>query len=300
MDKVSGSDIWDVKSQEIGAADVVFALDPETSSWAKEGFTHDSNWYAYYILGFTAQQAAEMRWQENEFVPFIRWRFDNFLRSSKGHDFKWETFPAQYFKDLSYLFENSWLDPQNSWLNPPIGSWDVSNVVNIESMFADNHEFNQPLNGWDVGNVTNMMNVFNNATVFNQPLNLWNTSKVANMDSVFAYAESFNQRINEWDVKNVTDMKEMFFQAKSFDQNLGDWNISNVKDMNGIFTSSGMSAENLSLTFQGWAKLAKTKGVHPEINLGILPQSAGQMGTNGEAALQYLVEEHGWAFYAAT
>lgn len=292
MDKISGSDIWDVKSRGIGAADVVFALDSETSAWAKEGFTHDSNWYAYYVLGLTPQQAAEMRLQENEFVPFIRWRFNDFLRSPRGHNFEWEAFPAQYFTNLSYLFENS-------WLNPPVENWDVSNVVTIESMFEDNHGFNQPLNGWDVGNVTNMRSVFN-ATVFDQPLNSWNTSKVENMEAMFTCAESFNQPLNEWNVKNVTDMTEMFFQAKNFDQNLGDWNISNVKDMNGIFTSSGMSAKNLSLTFQGWGKLAKTKRVRPEINLGILPPTATQMGAEGKVALQYLVEEHGWIFYTQT
>ena len=41
--------------------------------------------------------------------------------------------------------------------------------------------FNQPLNKWDVSNVTNMDSMFAGATSFNQPLNNWNVSNVTNM-----------------------------------------------------------------------------------------------------------------------
>ena len=44
----------------------------------------------------------------------------------------------------------------NSGFNQPIGSWDVSNVTNMQQMFRSAVLFNQPLSNWDVGKVTNM------------------------------------------------------------------------------------------------------------------------------------------------
>ena len=38
-----------------------------------------------------------------------------------------------------------------------INNWDVSNVTNMNSMFANVNFFNKPLNNWDVSNVENMI-----------------------------------------------------------------------------------------------------------------------------------------------
>ena len=38
--------------------------------------------------------------------------------------------------------------------------WNVSNVVNMSSMFYGCKNFNQPLNSWNVSNVTNMNKMF--------------------------------------------------------------------------------------------------------------------------------------------
>ncbi|EEU7470606.1 BspA family leucine-rich repeat surface protein, partial [Campylobacter jejuni] len=41
-----------------------------------------------------------------------------------------------------------------------IEKWDVSNVKDMDSMFAGCKTFNQPLNGWDVSSVESMHNMF--------------------------------------------------------------------------------------------------------------------------------------------
>ena len=44
-----------------------------------------------------------------------------------------------------------------------IENWDVSNVTNMSSLFANAHSFNQPLNNWNVSNVTFMAEMFSGA-----------------------------------------------------------------------------------------------------------------------------------------
>ena len=56
------------------------------------------------------------------------------------------------------------------------------------------------IENWDVSNVTNMSSLFANAHSFNQPLNKWNVSNVRYMGGMFEYAESFNQPLNKWNV----------------------------------------------------------------------------------------------------
>ena len=37
--------------------------------------------------------------------------------------------------------------------NQPIGNWDTSKVITMESMFEDAKSFNQPIGNWDISNV---------------------------------------------------------------------------------------------------------------------------------------------------
>ena len=60
-------------------------------------------------------------------------------------------------------------------------------------MFDAASSFNQPLNKWDVSNVTNMDAMFAFASSFNQPLNDWNVSNVHDM---FVEATSFNHALH--------------------------------------------------------------------------------------------------------
>lgn len=102
--------------------------------------------------------------------------------------------------------------------NEPITQWDVSNVVDMSTMFFGATLFNQSLESWDVSNVTKMAAMFHSASSFNQPLDKWNVGHVTNMMYMFSEAKAFNQALDTWDVSNCTDMKKMFAFASSFNQ----------------------------------------------------------------------------------
>ena len=50
--------------------------------------------------------------------------------------------------------------------NQPINNWDVSNVTDMNHMFALAHAFNQALNNWDVSSVKFMQHMFDRAKSF--------------------------------------------------------------------------------------------------------------------------------------
>ena len=90
----------------------------------------------------------------------------------------------------------------------------TTNVVNMNSMFANANAFNKPItpdsanNYWITSNVKDMTAMFANANAFNNggtdTIALLDTSSVTNMSGMFQGASSFNQDISGWDVGNVT------------------------------------------------------------------------------------------------
>jgi surface protein len=116
-----------------------------------------------------------------------------------------------------------------------IGSYtdrpNLSNVNNLNSMFADCRLFNSPVNDWDTSNVTDMANVFRQAFAFNQPLNNWDTSNVTNMAAMFIRTRAFNQPLNNWDTSNVTSMVQMFQDSRVINQDLSSWCVSQIPNI---------------------------------------------------------------------
>ena len=155
-----------------------------------------------------------------------------------GHIELWNT---SQVNDMSYLFANT-------IFNQDISDWDVSNVENMDGMFAENEYFNQPIGKWDTSSATNMSDMFCSAERFNQPIGNWNTAKVSNMSGMFENAYSFNQPINNWNVSRVTTMSQMFHHARSFNQPLNNWDVSNVENMRSMF----MDAEKFNQDLNNW------------------------------------------------
>ena len=122
--------------------------------------------------------------------------------------------------------------------NQDIGSWDVSKVTNMYSMFFNANDFNQDIGSWDVSKVTQMTSMFMYCKAFNQDIGNWNTSKVTSMKAMFYQADAFNQDIGSWDVSKVTQMTSMFQIATAFNQDIGSWDTSNVTDMQFMFTQA--------------------------------------------------------------
>ncbi|WP_028329732.1 BspA family leucine-rich repeat surface protein [Brachyspira alvinipulli] len=119
--------------------------------------------------------------------------------------------------------------------DPDLSNWNVSKVKSMNNMFAYCSNFDQPLDNWDVSNVEDMAFMFYGAKEFNQPLNSWNVSKVKDMRGMFQHCEFFNQPLDKWDTSNVEDMSCMFAWAKRFNKSLNTWNTSKVKDLSTMF-----------------------------------------------------------------
>ena len=126
--------------------------------------------------------------------------------------------------------------------NASFNDWDVSNVINMRSMFDSTYSFNQPLGDWDVSKVTNMLSMFQ-GSIFNQDIGDWDVSKVTTMNSMFEEAPFFNQDIGSWDVSSVTDMQFMFETNTSFNQDIGTWDVSKVTDMQGMFEGTNFNQD---------------------------------------------------------
>ena len=139
--------------------------------------------------------------------------------------------------DVSDVTNMNQMFAESFAFNQPIGFWDVSSVTDMNGMFFMASAFDQPIGDWDVSQVTDMTSMFNEGS-FNQPIDNWNVSSVTQMSSMFFFNTSFNQPLNSWDVSNVTNMLGMFENASSFNQDLSNWNVSNVIIMNAMFASA--------------------------------------------------------------
>jgi surface protein len=135
-----------------------------------------------------------------------------------------------------------------------IGTWDVSQVTNMKSLFEGKSNFNEDISNWNVSNVTDMQSMFICAG-FNQDISGWDVSSVTNMAGMFAKQQCgvrtnyFNQDISGWDVSNVRDMGLMFRDNEVFNQPLGAWDVSSVgsdDDMFAMFYGASSFDQDLS------------------------------------------------------
>jgi surface protein len=97
--------------------------------------------------------------------------------------------------------------------------------------------FNQPIGSWDVSNVTDMNSMFSNTALFNQDISNWDTSSVTNMSFMF-YSSQFNQPIGDWDTSSVTNMSYMFTGASSFNRDISAWNVVNTNQCTNFSTNT--------------------------------------------------------------
>lgn len=143
---------------------------------------------------------------------------EDIIRISQWGDVKWSSFKGAFYgcenlrvaatdmpniemvKDMSYAFANSGV---TNILN--INEWNVSNVTNMHSMFANAKSFNTNISTWDVSNVKRMNNMFNQASSFNQDLSNWNISSLEPIglnDVSFANSgmncKNFSKIIHAW------------------------------------------------------------------------------------------------------
>ena len=82
--------------------------------------------------------------------------------------------------NLSSLFYNSQI-PSSQFGN--IGSWNMSNVINMSNMFYGCVNFNQSIQSWGMSSVTNTSWMFSGCSAFNQNISGWTMSSVKNMSN---------------------------------------------------------------------------------------------------------------------
>lgn len=142
-----------------------------------------------------------------------------------------------------------------------INMWDVSNIKDMNNLFADNitslqnvnsDRYILPLNDiayWDVSNVTNMQGMFTACRCIGGNLNNWDVSNVTDMSYMFSYTcgITFSRRfmdweldgididIDKWDVSKVIDMGDMFSYSKILNLDIGQWDVFNVLYMDHMF-----------------------------------------------------------------
>jgi len=183
--------------------------------------------------------------------------------------------------DMSNLFDFSdqeleFNEDLQKW---DISQWDVSNVVNMEGMFA-NSLFNGNISKWNVSNVRDMKFMFSNA-MFEGDLSDWGISPIADKQHMFSESpleEKYgtdaeylgkaeikatdetieqivkqeierlgnNADLNHIDVSEVTDMRQVFFQSH-FNGDISQWDVSNVEKMNLMFDGSEFNGD-----ISGW------------------------------------------------
>ena len=140
-----------------------------------------------------------------------------------------------------------------------IGTWDVSNVNNMNFIFAIHRTFNEAISDWDVSRVTQMSSMFKEAKSFNTDISKWDVSNVKSMGEMFLQAQAFNQDISQWDVSRVTDFSEMFNKASAFNQDISDWQVTSANDMSKMFYNAKAFSHELC---GAWARTKSTPNIN--------------------------------------
>jgi len=109
--------------------------------------------------------------------------------------------------DVSKLSDMSELFNHFSEFTGNISNWDVSNVVDMQSMF-EGSKFNGDISKWDVSNVQDMSFMFEKSD-FNQDISKWNVSNVEYMNWMFANSV-FNQDLSNWKPYKLNSITVVF------------------------------------------------------------------------------------------
>lgn len=147
--------------------------------------------------------------------------------------------------DLSQVVDMGSMFANADNLSGNISNWDVSNVMFMGNMFSGADNFNLDISSWNVANVIQMANMFTN-TKFNRDISSWNVSNVTNMGGMFRGVTEFNQAIGNWDVTKVNTMNEMFQGAAAFNQPIGNWNVAKVTSMTNMFRVASKFNQDIS------------------------------------------------------
>ena len=113
-------------------------------------------------------------------------------------------------KDMSYMFFGCKL------FDCDLSGLDVYNVENMRMMFGGCHKFEgKGLDKWNVSNVIDMCSMFENCENLNCNLSNWDVRNVKDMNYMFYKCKKFNCNLSKWDVSKVKDMNYTFDDCTS-------------------------------------------------------------------------------------
>ncbi len=154
-------------------------------------------------------------------------------------------------------FRDSFNDCENLKLNAD-DTPDLSQVTELSRMFENCTNFEDlkdRMGSWDVSTIESIDSMFSGCSIFNEDIGAWTFTNLLTTEAAFQEAVTFNQNISSWNMATVIDIEDLFSGASSFDQDLSSWDISSVTSMTGLFTGTALSQENYDNTLIGWATL---------------------------------------------
>jgi len=182
------------------------------------------------------------------------------------------TISATDYPDLSqctslfYSFNLSQFPGSNNFTG-----WDVSNQTTFGNMFSGvNFQGGSiDLSNWDMSSATNIEAMFSGTVGNIGDISSWDVSNVVgtgfkNLSS--AATSGFTSDISSWNVSGATNLTNMLRSA-SFNHNVGAWTLgSGLTTMTYMMYQNGMSTNNYTDSFVGWADSVKINGYPYNVN----------------------------------
>lgn len=223
--------------------------------------------------------------------------FDGCYLSTNANFTGWDT---SNVVDMATMFQNA------VGLNgevPGLSDFDTSSVTNMSRMFSGASQgFDTNIGSWNVTNVTDMNGMFIVAYWFNQDLSQWDTSNVTSMREMFwqtgFYRSNLYLGIGSWNVSSVETMYRMFFNNRYFNEDLSSWNLAGLSSSDALtlfMWGVGLSNENYDALLNGWNnnKLAVDNGI-ADWRTDLSPHFGNSKYTSaGSSARQQLID-YGW------
>ncbi|QZA70621.1 hypothetical protein AH04_144 [Erwinia phage AH04] len=132
--------------------------------------------------------------------------------------------------------------------NQDVSSWEGSNIMLADRMFANTTAFQIDLNNVAFDKCTSFENMFLNST-FNGSVSNWTFSDIVgiSMNSMFENATFFTGKgIDTWNVSTVSNFGDMFYSATNFNANIGGWNVSFGTNFRNMFRATKLFNRDIS------------------------------------------------------
>ena len=131
-------------------------------------------------------------------------------------------------------------------LDLDLSSFNTSNVLDMNSMFAASQASSIDFSSFNTSNVTNMYSMFFQSKVKSLDLSSFDTSNVTDMDQMFRSCDATEINLSSFNTSKLVDMRWMFADSKATVLDLSSFDTSNMTSMWATFQNSAATTINLS------------------------------------------------------